>query len=321
MSNMKTAGEDISQHVPLYLHTDGKLYEIDDLTDQTQVEAYYGFSREAVLSGKACPIWNDGNLTDEFDDIDDGVTYYLHTDGPKVRADLSAGDYSRQVGFGRGSNIQWQKGMVFTVEAADPSDPYPDYQTQTEGDARYAESAEDTDGHIAIPLMNGIGDGGTWTKAVSTSGLFSAARTANSGNHSFWADIPVPGRTTASRGVKATAVKVAYSVDTAAADDVRVELWEETLGADGSNPTAAVLGGNLDAHYAAAYDTAAERGANGAGTKNVTLTMTLPTPAYLAANKRYRLRFFVDGDAGGAANVILRSAHLLLSQRLLDNPA
>ena len=178
--------------------------------------------------------------------------------------------------------------------------------------------AENTDGQLAIPLLAGLADGGTWTAAV-TSGLVSVARTAADAPDSFWVDVPIPSRTTASKGIKPTGLRVNYSVATADAADVRFELWKVTQGADGAARTAAVLFGDADEDYDADHDTAAKRGDDtGAPELHLAIVTDAGTPAYLAAGETLLLRCFVDGDAGPASVVTVTSAVLLFSETLVD---
>lgn len=179
--------------------------------------------------------------------------------------------------------------------------------------------AENTDGQLQIPLLAGLADGGTWTAAVTSGGLVSVARTAADAPDSFWVEIPVPSRTSASKGIKPTGLRVNYSVATADAADVRFELWKVTQGADGAARTAAVLFGDADEDYDAAHDTAVKRGDDTAAPElHLAVVSDAGTPAYLAAGETLMLRCYVDGDAGPASVVTVTSAVLLFSETLVD---
>lgn len=179
--------------------------------------------------------------------------------------------------------------------------------------------AENTDGQLRIPLLAGQADGGTWTKAVTSGGLVSVARTAADAPDSFWVEVPVPSRTTASKGIKPTGLRVNYSVATADVSDVRFELWKVTQGADNAARTAAVLFGDDNADYDAAHDTAAERGDDTAAPElHLAIVSDAGTPAYLAAGETLLLRCYVDGDAGAAGVVTVTDAVLLFSETLVD---
>lgn len=179
--------------------------------------------------------------------------------------------------------------------------------------------AENTDGQIQIPLLAGLADGGTWTKAVTSGGLVSVARTAADAPDSFWVEIPVPSRTTASKGIKPTGLRVNYSVATADVADVRFELWKVTQGADNAARTAAVLFGEDDADYDGDHNTAAERGDDTAAPElHLAIVTDAGTPAYLGAGETLMLRCYVDGDAGAAGVVTVTSAVLLFSETLVD---
>jgi len=177
--------------------------------------------------------------------------------------------------------------------------------------------AEDTDGEIVIPILSGIADAGTWTKAVTSGGLRTITRTNGAATESLWVEVPAFNRTTASRGVKPLGATINYSVDTADATDVRAEIWKVTAGANGASPTAAVLFGEADADYDAAHDTAAKRGLDTAAPQLHRMdVLDAGTPAYLAADERLLLRFVVADP--GTSVVILRDASLLYAQRLVD---
>lgn len=176
-------------------------------------------------------------------------------------------------------------------------------------------AAENTDGQLQIPLLAGIADGGTWTLACTSGGLVSATRTAADAADSFWVEIPIGNRSSASKGIKPTGLKVNYSVNTADVADVRFEVWKVTQGADGAARTAAVLFGEDNADYDAAHDTAAERGDDTGGPELHLATVTdAGTPAYLATGESLLLRCYVDGDAGPAGVVVVTSAILLYSE-------
>lgn len=178
--------------------------------------------------------------------------------------------------------------------------------------------AENTDGQVQIPLFSGAKDGGGWTPSITSGGLASITRTAAATADSWWADVPLPVRTTATKGRKPTGLVINYSVVTAVPDDVRFELWKVTQGADGSARTAAVLGGQSDVHYDSNHNTAAKRGAITGAPQLHKATVTIPTPAYLAAGESLKLRCFVDGDAGPTGVVVVTDAVLLFSETQND---
>ena len=174
--------------------------------------------------------------------------------------------------------------------------------------------AENTDGQIQIPLFSGMKDGGNYTPSISAGGLAAITRATGAAADSWWTDCPLAVRTSASHGRKPTGVKVTYSVATAVPDDVRFELWIVQQNAHGTARTAAVYGGNLDAHYDATHDTPAKRGAITGAPQFHSLTMTVPVPAYLTTGQSLRLRCFVDGDAGATGVVVITDAVLLFAE-------
>ena len=178
-------------------------------------------------------------------------------------------------------------------------------------------AAENTDGQLPIPLLRGLADGGTYTPAISATGVRTITRTAADAVDSFWVEVPVENRTAAGKGIKPTGVRVSYSVGTAAADDIRFELYRRTVPADNAAPAVPVLlGGDLDAHYDAAHNTAAERGDATGAPEQHTLVMTLPTPTYLGTDEQLLLRCFCDGALTSV--IVITDAVLLFDETRVD---
>lgn len=171
------------------------------------------------------------------------------------------------------------------------------------------------DTEVVIPIGHGIADAGTWTHAITSSGLESLTRTAAAAVESYWIDIPAPSRGTADEGVRPLSVKANYEVDTANANDVRFEVWRVDQGADGAARTATVLFGNSNSHYDSAHDTAAKRGDSTGLPKLHGVTVTAPsTVEAIPAGSSLKLRVLVDGTLNSA--VKLTSALLRYSYRV-----
>lgn len=188
--------------------------------------------------------------------------------------------------------------------------------TQAQVDAM---NAAETDGELPIAILGGTADAGTWTKAVTSGGLETVTRTANSGNHGYWIPVIIPHRTASGRGIKPTGIVANYSVNTADLDDVRFELWKVTQGADDAARTAAVLFGDDNADYDAAHNTAIERGDDSTGPELHKVTVAdAGTPGFLGAGETLLLRVYVDGDAGGAGAFVLTSAVLKYTLKPMD---
>lgn len=174
----------------------------------------------------------------------------------------------------------------------------------------------ETDKQLVIPLAAGVADGGTWTKAITSGGLETVTRTAADAPTSFWADIPIPTKRTAAKGIKPTGLLVNYTVATADVADVRFEVWKVTQGADNAARTAAVVFGEDNADYDAAHNTAVERGDDTAAPELHLATITdAGTPAFIGAGETLKLRCYVDGDAGAAGTVVVTSAVLLYTDK------
>lgn len=194
---------------------------------------------------------------------------------------------------------------------------------QAAADAAQADAdaigAPNTDGIVSVPLCAGVKDGGTWTLAITSGGLATLTRTAAAGATSYWLDVPLPARTSANKGRKPTGLRVNYTVNTARADNVRIELWRITEGADGAARTAAVLFGEDNADYDAAHDTPTKRGDHtGAPELHLAVITDAGTPAFLGAGQSLKVRIMVEGDPGGASVVTITNINLLYTEALVD---
>lgn len=184
----------------------------------------------------------------------------------------------------------------------------------TSSGAITATSTEHTDGECIVPILTGVKDGGTWTATMSSGGVAGVARTAADAASSWWVHCPIESRTTASRGVKVTGIRVTYEVATATVEDVRCELWKRTQAAVGASTAAVEFAGGANGDYTeTAYNTAAKRSSHTTSSGKHTINLTVPTgdQAYLGTKEAVYLRFYVDGDAGAAGVVTLTSAQLI----------
>lgn len=182
--------------------------------------------------------------------------------------------------------------------------------------------AENTDGSLFIPASDFVGISGTWTPGIGANGP-TLVRTAGTGTEKAVASIPLPQRTSASRGRKPTAFRLVYSVDTADLDDVTLDVYSLTDGGDGLLPTRAAFGGltGNDTDADEDHDTAAERGDDTGAPENHTMTVTPPAPAYPSAAEGLYAEVTVDGDAGGAGEFTLRGLWIDYDETLVDGAA
>jgi hypothetical protein len=176
-----------------------------------------------------------------------------------------------------------------------------------------AVTAENTDVQIPIPLT-GVGDAGTWTKAISATGVRTVTRTAAAASEGYWVETQIRLRTASGKGFKLTGVRASWQTTVAAQTDVQVHVYKRIQAAVGNVAPAAptLLAGNVDGHYDAGHNTAAERNTVAEHTAEV----TLPAPAYLAADEEILIRFFVQGLA--TAVTALKDLRLLGSETLVD---
>ena len=144
-------------------------------------------------------------------------------------------------------------------------------------------TAETTDNQIALDIAQGVATvgtsgavGGTWTLSEGASdNIQIITRTMAAADHYYRIPIPLPKRTTASKGAKLQSVTMSYVIGGTidpATDILQLQILKQTLPADGSGATASVLAGDADADYDTAHDTAAKRMAAGSHT----LTVTIP---------------------------------------------
>lgn len=154
---------------------------------------------------------------------------------------------------------------------------------------------EYTDHRRVIMPYAGISISGDWTPG-QTSNLPFLERAPAANSHVVLYDIGAELRDADNKGLKLTSYSMAYAVNTAALDNVKLELLQVTYPAHGSIPTVSVLAGANDGEYDGSHDTANERSATNGSHK---LTVTVPTPDYINGQKGLQLRLSVDGDAGG----------------------
>ena len=151
-------------------------------------------------------------------------------------------------------------------------------------------SGEKTDGHIIIPIAPGIAISGTWTPTTASNVLV-VTRTVAVATQYYKVPIVLPARTTASKGRKLISIQIAYTMASADTvnDNLEFHVIKQVLPANTAAATATIIAGDNNAHYDASHNTKALRLA----TANHTLTITLPTPAYLAAGEQLYLEVMV----------------------------
>ena len=154
-----------------------------------------------------------------------------------------------------------------------------------------------TDYQLGIPIAPGISLAGTWT-ITNASNVITNTRTAATSTGYYAIPIPLPHRTTASKGAKLTSIKASYVVSGGASSDViQFLIQKQTLPADSSSATGSILAGDDDADYDTNHNTDAKRYASASHT----LTVTIPTgeQAFIADGEQLYLNIKVT-DAGSA---------------------
>lgn len=167
-----------------------------------------------------------------------------------------------------------------------------------------------TDVEIPIPLAPGVAINGTWT-ASNSSNVLIITRTSATQTDYYKVPIPIIGRTTASKGMKLKSVKVSYSMNqTDSGDDLEIHIVKQTLPANGSAASAAILAGDDDSDYDADHNTLAERILDTAAPQLHTAVVTIPTgeQAYLATGEQLYLEVKFADQSGADADLILTGA-------------
>ena len=155
-------------------------------------------------------------------------------------------------------------------------------------------STAKADGQIAVPIYPGIALSGTWTPTDASTALTVVRTSAASSDYRL--PIVIPHRTTALKGAKITSYTVSYTVadGNTSDDNINFELLSQKIPTDGSAVSAGtIVAGDSNAHYDADHNTVLERLTTGSHT----LTVTVPTPAYIADGVQYYLLIDVADNA------------------------
>mgnify|MGYP001574151126 CR=1 FL=1 len=146
---------------------------------------------------------------------------------------------------------------------------------------------------VPVLLIGGRADAGTWTPGINATGIRQVVRTAAATAVSYWIDVPTEHTNGSGTpfAFQPTGLRLLYTIGAAAANDVRVELWRRSRAAGAV--TTGVLGGNNNAEYDAAHDTAAERGAIAANTE-ATVGLPAANQLWLDTDQNLTIRVFID---------------------------
>ena len=156
-------------------------------------------------------------------------------------------------------------------------------------------TTEKTDHQVAVDHLNAAyGSAGTWTVSESTNALIVTRTNAQADHYRTFGPIPLPQRTTASKGAKLKSVSVAYTVGGTidpTNDIFSVNIIKQKLPADGSGASASVIAGDDETDLDASHNTNALRLASGSHT--VTVTIPVGEQAYAADGEAYYVRIRV----------------------------
>jgi len=168
-------------------------------------------------------------------------------------------------------------------------------------------AAPKTDHQIIIPISPGAAIAGTWT-ASAPSNVLIVTRTAAVGTGQYRMLIPLPVRTSASKGAKLKSVTVCYTVGSAdtSADQLLFNIVKQTMPENGSSPVGSILAGDVDADYDANHDTKAERLA--AATHTATVTIPSEEQAYASDGEQFYLDVLVTDAATANLTFAIKGA-------------
>jgi len=174
-------------------------------------------------------------------------------------------------------------------------------------DGEMTVSTEKTDHQIIIPVAPGTAIAGTWT-ASAPSNVLIVTRTAAVGTGQYRMLIPLPVRTSASKGAKLKSVTVCYTVGSAdtSADQLLFNIVKQTMPENGSSPVGSILAGDVDADYDANHDTKAERLA--AATHTATVTIPSEEQAYASDGEQFYLDVLVTDAATANLTFAIKGA-------------
>lgn len=165
---------------------------------------------------------------------------------------------------------------------------------------------------LKIPLHAGVAVDGTWTVAVTATGLMTVTRTTgNNTVHEFVTYLEL-----AAAHVIPISYDVVYTCNLAdSGDDIQFHLGKIIVPANGAAQQAmTVLAGATDAHYDADHDTAAERVVDTAGPELHTATITVPTASQIPLAVDEQLIFLIEAteadDATAALALVVQQAVL-----------
>ena len=192
--------------------------------------------------------------------------------------------------------------------------------------------SEDTDGIFSPDFMSGAedggGNGGQWIESGSWSfawatGLPALIRTSNNNTTEYYhVPLPLKAKSTASKGVEITAVKMAYECNTSdAGDDIQLHLCKRSIPADGNAPGAlTTIAGDADADYDADHNTAAKRVDETGAPEQHTLLMSVPggDQAYIADDEAWFLRIKVveANDVTAALDIVIRDIQVKYNETI-----
>lgn len=259
------------------------------------------FASQKRLTGK---IYRDGGplgqaISDIYKDVDAGFVQH--------EADLAS------TANGKGASLIGIEDAAAAITATTVEGALAEIATKVN-----AGSVEETDYIAHVGLLGGAATG-SWTLTKQAAGM-RLRRTAGVGAaDELWIPVVLPNRAAASRGIKPTGLEVNYELDTEDADEVRFEVWKETMGADNAARTMAVLYGEDDLDYDSEHNTAGKRGDSTTAPELHRAVITdAGTPAYLGTDENLWVRIFCNDSTGGGAVLDVTSIKIRYAATYVD---
>jgi hypothetical protein len=149
-----------------------------------------------------------------------------------------------------------------------------------------------------IPPTMMFGDTAAWAMAAGqVSGSLVYACDATDETANLWIPILLPSNSDANKGAMLKSIEVDYEIVTAACDEVTVNLYKMTRGADGADVTVTDVTGIT---FDAAHDTDDERD----DLDEHAMTVTLDTPDYIDNGDYYYLKIAFNKAATSTVEIL-----------------
>lgn len=259
---------------------------INTLLDEATATGANALIAVATSNGNNATFANDlaGDITTGADSIAAAVTT---TGTGSLATTFSAANVNTLIAkaSSNGNNATYANDLAGDITTG--ADVIAGAMTATGADLIVAEVTDKTDHIVWVPAYRCGQTTDSLVLALTRNavGDYSLNGTANGAENIFlFASVPMPQRTTASKGFRLSGVRAMYEIGVAAATSVDLVVNHTTHAQDTAIAIAA-HGGSVT--YDAAHDTAGERASEAAGDNPHVLVATLGTPAFNVTASRY----------------------------------